>query len=330
MQFPRRQDLRQKTGEPDGAAWIWGKDDELGRLNLQTPDTVKAAVGSVITGQVIPLNLPFDKPSPPCYARAAFQHNVVQLDKHAFDETYILNPQSTSQWDGFLHFSHVSTGLFYNGATAADILGHGKSHRCGIQAWANHGIVGRGILLDYGRYAELNDIKVEYYDNFKITYKDLVDVAKSQGIDLRPERDGGDIKPADILLIRSGFLKYDRSVSEEVRVKIHGRPTVFGSSEGQRYIGVEQSEEVLDLLHDCYFSAVAGDQPAFEAWPSDKDYYLHEYLLSLWGCPIGEFWDLERLGAACADNNRWIFLLSSTPNNVSGGVGSTSNALAIL
>ncbi|RFU25795.1 hypothetical protein B7463_g10546, partial [Scytalidium lignicola] len=303
MQFPRRRDLHQKDGEPDGAAWIWGKDDELGRLNLQTPDTVKEAVLSVVTGQVIPLNLPFDNPSPPCYGRAAFQHNVVQLDKHAFDETY---------------------------TTATDILGHGKSHKCGIQAWANHGIVGRAILLDYGRYAESNNIEVEYYDNYKITYNDLVNVAKSQRIDLRPERDGGDIKPADILLIRSGFLKHDRAVSEEVRVKIHGRPTIFGPSEGQRYIGVEQSDQVLDLLHDCYFSAVAGDQPAFEAWPSDKDYYLHEYLLSLWGCPIGEFWDLERLGAACAENNRWIFFLSSTPNNVSGGVGSTSNVLAIL
>jgi hypothetical protein len=42
-----------------------------------------------------------------------------------------------------------------------------------------------------------------------------------------------------------------------------------------------------------YFAAVGGDAPAFEAWPRKTDWYLHEYLLSLWGCLIGEMFDLE-------------------------------------
>ena len=81
---------------------------------------------------------------------------------------------------------------------------------------------------------------------------------------------------------------------------------------------MEQSEEVLDWLHDCYFAAVAGDAPSFEAWPSDREYYLHEYLLAMWGCPIGELLDLERLSERCRELGRWTFFVASAPANVYG------------
>lgn len=124
--------------------------------------------------------------------------------------------------------------------------------------------------MDYGRYAEANNIKPEFYDNYKISYTDLVNVARTQGIDLKPEGQGGDVRVGDILLIRSGFLKNANSLTDEQRAAHHLQPHRFGPHDGQRYIGVEQSEEMLDFLHDSYFSAVAGDHPAFEAWPSDK------------------------------------------------------------
>jgi len=40
---------------------------------------------------------------------------------------------------------------------------------------------------------------------------------------------------------------------------------------------------MIDWLHDCYFAAVAGDSPTFEAWPSQREKYLHEYVLAFWG-----------------------------------------------
>lgn len=64
--------------------------------------------------------------------------------------------------------------------------------------------------------------------------------------------------------------------------------------------------------------------------------------------PIGELWDLEKLAEVCAAEKRWTFMLTSAPNNVTGednslayenlpfliisagGIGSTSNAIAIL
>ncbi|KAI0835464.1 hypothetical protein F5Y06DRAFT_276331 [Hypoxylon sp. FL0890] len=331
MELPLRKDLRPKSGEPEDSAWIWGSDDELGRLNLQTPERIKKALETISSGETIPLGLPFDQPAPPCYDRAAFKHHITALGSTpAFDDTYEMNPQSTSQWDGFRHFAHVPSGYFYNKTTPEDISGPSASTKCGIHAWATRGIAGRGLLLDYARYAEANNIKPEFYDNFKISHKDLVNTALMQGIDLRPARQGGDIQIGDILLIRSGFLKNSASLTYEQKAARHLQPHRFGPDDGQRYIGVEQSEEMLDFLHDSYFSAVAGDQPAFEAWPSNKDYYLHEKLLALWGCPIGELWDLEKLAEKCAERKKWTFFLASAPNHVKGGISSTANALAII
>ena len=70
-----------------------------------------------------------------------------------------------------------------------------------------------------------------------------------------------------------------------------------------------------DWLHDCYFSAVAGDAPAFEAWPSQEDYMLHEYILALWGMPLGEMFDLEKLAKTCREKGRWTFFVTSKLNS---------------
>lgn len=58
---------------------------------------------------------------------------------------------------------------------------------------------------------------------------------------------------------------------------------------------------------------------SFDALTKFADYYLHEHLLALWGVPIGELWDLEKLADLCAAEKRWTFLLTSAPNNVTGG-----------
>lgn len=115
------------------------------------------------------------------------------------------------------------------------------------------------------------------------------------------------------------------------------RPHAIGPDDGQRWAGVGQEEKVLDWLHDSYFAAVAGDAPAFEAWPThagthaytpsqrwehfadcELDYYLHEYILALWGMPLGEMLDLEKLAKTCRAKNRWTFFVSSAPANVPG------------
>jgi hypothetical protein len=53
--FPKRNELPSIAGAPPGAAWVWGKDDGLGRLNLLTPKRVLAASKEIKTGEMIPV-----------------------------------------------------------------------------------------------------------------------------------------------------------------------------------------------------------------------------------------------------------------------------------
>jgi hypothetical protein len=45
---------------------------------------------------------------------------------------------------------------------------------------------------------------------------------------------------------------------------------------------------------------------------------------------IGELWDLKALGEHCAKTKRYEFMLTSTPLNLPGLVGSPPNAVAIF
>jgi hypothetical protein len=45
---------------------------------------------------------------------------------------------------------------------------------------------------------------------------------------------------------------------------------------------------------------------------------LHEYVLALWGMPLGEMFDLERLSEKCKERKRWTFFFTSSPAHVKG------------
>jgi hypothetical protein len=47
------------------------------------------------------------------------------------------------------------------------------------------------------------------------------------------------------------------------------------------------------------------------------------------GMMLGEIWDLEALGADCAQDGVYEFLLAAPPLTVAGGVGSPINPVAI-
>ncbi|KAK2841641.1 hypothetical protein FQN49_006052, partial [Arthroderma sp. PD_2] len=292
--FPTRENLPDIPGAPKGAAWVWGKDDNVGRLNLLTPTRVKAAAAEIKTGDIIPLNLPLNVPETPGFAREKFVHTIKTIVKDiAYDDRYELNTQSGTQWDGFRHFAHLASLSFYNGAKGDDIVGPDANHKCSIHHWAEHGIAGRGVLLDYRSYAKANGIEYDPYTPHAITYEELRKCGKAQGIDIRPKAQGGDIKVGDILLVRSGWVESYHERSPDERTDLALRPHTVGADDGQKYAGVAQEDAMLDWLHDCYFAAVAGDAPAFERWPTPVSYYLHEYILALWGMPLGEMWDLE-------------------------------------
>jgi hypothetical protein len=53
---------------------------------------------------------------------------------------------------------------------------------------------------------------------------------------------------------------------------------------------------------------------------STADYHLHEYILALWGMPLGEMLDLEKLSQTCREKNRWTFFFTAAPANVQGNI----------
>ncbi|KAI9836237.1 MAG: hypothetical protein M1819_001574 [Sarea resinae] len=333
--FPLRKDVPTVPGAPPGAAWVWGPDDNLGRLNLLTPTRVAAAAKEIKTGEMVPLNLPLTVPEVPAFHRKAFKHTIEPLlPGKAYDDLYELNTQSGTQWDGFRHvglsFSHLPTGTFYNNTHGEDIDGPKANHKISVHHLAEHGIAGRGILLDYRSYANKKGIHYDSFDHYTISYDELCNCGKDQGIDIRPQSQGGDIQVGDILFIRSGFVESYYQRPREERNRLAAREHKIGKEDGQRWAGVKQEEKMLDWLHDCYFAAVGGDAPAFEAWPTHEEYFLHEYLLALWGVPIGEMLDLEKLTRKCREHNRWTFFISSAPANVPGGVSTHANATAFF
>ncbi|KAF1987337.1 hypothetical protein K402DRAFT_376071 [Aulographum hederae CBS 113979] len=314
--IPKFSDLPLNKGDPRWSAWgLYGKDDQLGTLNRLTDDVVKAASSEIRTGTRISLNWPLDAQKDiPFFNRQAFHKNVFQkLPRIVNDDEWSFNTQSSSQWDGLRHFGYQKEEKFYNGVTLDDIHGENKTNVNGIGAWSEKGIVGRGVLLDFHGWREAKGLPYDAFESGSISLEQLKEVAKSQDVELRF---------GDILIIRSGYMvAYGKLPREEIKSLMAVQPHHFS--------GVEQSEKMLEWIWNN-FSAVAGDQPSFECWPTQKNFALHEILLAGWGCPIGELFDLEALSEHCKKVNRYTFFVTSEVCNVPGGVASPPNILAIF
>jgi hypothetical protein len=307
-------------------AWtLYGPSDELGFLNRQTDPLVAAAASSELkTGTRISLNAALDfQGNKVMFSRQTFHKDVYQKKPRiVHDDTWTFNTQSSSQWDGLRHFGYQKAERFYGGVTCEDIAGRGEKHEnvLGVQNMAERGIVGRGVLVDFQRWREgVGGERVEKeggYEPFKtsaLKLEWLKEVLRWQGTEVRY---------GDILVIRSGYMKgYHQLDGKAIDDLVAQAPPGLG--------GVEQSDEVLQWIWEN-FSAVAGDQPGFERWPTPYEWSMHEVLLAGWGCPIGELFELEALSKECEKQQRWSFFMCSEPTNVPGGVASPPNVLAIF
>ena len=98
------------------------------------------------------------------------------------------------------------------------------------------------------------------------------------------------------------------------------------------------TDDTAKWFWNKHFAAVAGDMIGFEHVPPIVDgeekgidsLVLHPWFLSLFGMPIGELWYLKDLSEMCQRMGRYSFLLTSSPLNVPGSVGSPPNALAVF
>lgn len=316
--LPSYADLPVKDGAPAGSAWgVFGDDDQLGCLNLLTPERVAAAAKLVRKGAIFPLNLRIDEPNPPLFGRGAPRIHLEEIGGGVARDDYLDNfwPQASSQWDSLRHILHPRDG-FYNGVKAEEVVAGGG--KLGIENMANRGIAGRGVLLDVARHLEKTGRSLDYTTSTVITKDVLAGCAQAQGVS---------VHQGDILTIRTGWLNwYLNEATAQQKTEMAGDAMTH-----LRFPGIGPDEEMAAYLWDLHIAAIAADNPALEAWPPGPDSggFLHFRLIPLLGMNIGEFWYLEELAADCAADGVYEFMLPSAPLNVPGGVGSPPNALAI-
>ncbi|KAF1987883.1 hypothetical protein K402DRAFT_329700 [Aulographum hederae CBS 113979] len=318
LNLPTYNDMPPVEGMPHGCAWgLFDKDgvrDEVGTLNHLTPSVVARAAQEINTGKHVSLNWGLEKIHKPEFGRIATQHRIIDwlplANAHIYDDELTLNTQSGSQWDGLRHFAHTPTGRYYQGTHHSELL---TTDHLGIDHWHRRGgIVARGVLIDYAAWADSKGIEFDAWRCHKISLETVKRVAREQGTEFRE---------GDLLVVRSGWIRRYEGAGEEERGEALRR---------NEHVGVEGTREVLEWLWDGRFSAVAGDSIGFECWPGTEPWRLHDNLLSLWGMPIGEMWDLEALSEECKRQNRWSFFLTSAPLNTKNGVASPPNAIAIF
>jgi kynurenine formamidase len=90
---------------------------------------------------------------------------------------------------------------------------------------------------------------------------------------------------------------------------------------------------VVPWIKEQQLAAIAADNLALERIPNEVDPAMvvpvHGNLLRDLGVYIGEIWWLEELAEHCAKDGRYEFFLAAQPLNVTGGVGSPVNPIAI-
>lgn len=293
--------------------YVFGEDDQLGLVNLLTPERRAHAAALVRRGVSFSLDLPLGYFTPPLNpARGTPRHHVIdQPGGIGLDDVWDnLFPQAGSQWDSLAHIGY-GRDVYYNGATAETIKAEGRN---GIDLWARHGIIGRGVVLDMVRSLAAAG---RPYDPGATTEFGPAE------LEIAREFAGVELEAGDIILLHTGFTGWYAEQPPDVRKAVPRALTAPG---------LAHTEEVCRYLWDAHVSAVATDTFAVEAWPADTSAeaapfgFIHQVLIGSFGMALGELWDLSAVAADCAVDGVYEGMLVSTPTHARGGISSSPNA----
>jgi kynurenine formamidase len=286
----------------------WGSDDELGTLNLVTPECVAHGASLARTGRVFDLGYTLSSNGPQIGLGGRI--NPVHLmsmtgqtsfpDGGGFADDFIFMPlQCATQWDGLAHVFYDER--CYNDVPASSITARG-AERLAIDRLAR-GVIGRGVLLDIARLRGVECLPSDY----GIGPADLDEAVERQQVEVRS---------GDILLLRTGWT------------------TKFGVGSPEEFMGPEPGVtlDACRWLHAHDVAALACDNWAVELYPSgDRDARMpvHYVLIRDLGMTLGEMFDLEALAADCASDGIYECLLCAPVLKVANGVGTPLNPLAV-
>jgi kynurenine formamidase len=281
----------------------WGKDDEIGALNLITPEKRKAAAALVREGFSVSLAgdadtvQAVDNPNPYDVKMLAIGNDRIGVAYHGITHTHL---------DSLAHIN--DDGVFFNGykPDADSVLknGHAKNSIHNVK----NGIFTRGVLIDIPRLKG-----VPYLEpGTPIYVEDLEAWEKQTGVK---------VQAGDALFVRTGVW---------ARRKEQG-PWLRGRAEGGRSAGLDPSvipwlkARDIAILGSDHPQYVSPTPPSSSALPRGA---IHDFALLYLGVHLFDNCDLEALADAAAARNRWDFLLTAAPLPIRGGTGSPANPIA--
>ena len=277
----------------------WGKDDQIGALNLITPSKRNQAAGLVKEGVSVSLAADVDtvkavdNPNPYELTMLTIGTDRIGVSYHGIAHTHL---------DSMAHINFK--GVFYNGYTPdpETVLKQGHA-RNSIHNLKN-GVFTRGILIDIPRLKG-----VPYLEPGTPIYADDLEAWE--------KKTGVKVSAGDALFVRTGVWARRKAVG----------PWLRGRAEGGKSAGLDPS--VIPWLKQRDIAILGSDHPQYVA-PSSLPGAVHDFALVYLGVHILDNCDLEALADAAAARNRWEFLLTAAPLPIRGGTGSPLNPIAIF
>ncbi len=318
--FPKYSELQRPDDSGLPLAWgVWGSDDQVGTVNNITEGSVREAAKLVKRGVRFNLDLPLHVPYGIIKPGAHRTRRAPRQEIHAreigdlwirddkLDDFYL---QCSSQWDGLTHMGDSRHG-FYNGVRPEQITGL-EGTRNGIENMAEFAIAGRGVLADIPRYFAKIGRPWDMMEQSVVSAGDLAACLADERIELRQ---------GDILLVRMGWVEALRAAPGEEARDALLRPWKFS--------GLSGGEDMWEYLWENRIAALATDTVTVEVWPIQPGQPSLHLAIARLGLTIGEMFDFEALAADCLADGRYEAMVTSSPLNLRGGVGSPPNAIAI-
>lgn len=280
----------------------WGADDEAGAYNLITPAKRLEATALVRSGRPVSLSRPYPKTPGPHNPNPA-QHYMRWFERGSGGAVvdyygFIYHGFTTTHVDALCHIWDEN-GM-WQGRDPAEEITSGGARFGDITAW-REGIVTRGVLIDVPKFRGEPYVTLDR----PVQGWELEEAAAAQGVE---------VTAGDALLVYSGREAYQADHPDDYL----GAPPNPG-------LHASCSKFVRD--HDV---AVLG-WDMMDAGPNEYDipWPMH-HVLYAYGVTLLDNALLQPLAEACAEENRYAFLLMVLPLRVEGGTGSPVNPIAMF
>lgn len=281
----------------------WGKADQMGAINLITPEKRKQAAALVKDGVSVSMARNTETEKAPDND-SPFTHTMTSTGKNPLDGFYSMDLISVS-YHGWAH-THMDSlchmfykGKMYNGFPQDAITSQGAT-KLAITNFKN-GIFSRGILMDIPRLKG-----VPYLEPGTAIYPEDLDAWEKKA--------GVKVGSGDIVLIRTGRWALRDSKG----------PWKISSNAAGLYATCAKWLKARD-------AAVLGSDGASDVMPSrvaGVTQPIHQMVIIAMGMPIFDNLDLEAVSAEANKRQRWNFLVSAAPLAIAGGTGSPFNPIA--